>query len=135
MALVTVGILASTREQLDLLQALVDATASAQTVLKEFPGSVELSRKIKEFKPQVLLIDIPPRAPEPALGTINLLRNEFPQTAIYACGEMVKRQVIVDAGRQFLNHAGAHHQLLADDVGVARRVAIGLEKSLGEFHV
>ena len=116
MALVTVGILASTREQLDLLQALVDATASAQTVLKEFPGSVELSRKIKEFKPQVLLIDIPPRAPEPALGTINLLRNEFPQTAIYACGEMVKRQVIVDAMRagagEFLDRPPSTNSLL-----------------------
>ena len=33
-----------------------------------------------------------------------------------------KRQVVVDPGRHFLNHAGAHHQLLADDIGVARRL-------------
>ena len=34
-----------------------------------------------------------------------------------------QRQVVVDAGGDLLQHAGAHHQLLADDIGVARRFA------------
>ncbi len=45
-----------------------------------------------------------------------------------------QRQVVVDTGGHLLNHAAAHHQLLADDVGVARRLAVGLEEKLGLFH-
>ena len=41
-----------------------------------------------------------------------------------------QRQVVVDAGGHFLDHAGTHHELLADHVRIARRLAVGLEKEL-----
>ena len=78
MAIITVGILAADDEQLDLLQALVDATTTGRTVMKELATSAEeISRKIKEARPQVLLMDVPPRSAAAALSTIEEGSTEF----------------------------------------------------------
>jgi len=42
--------------------------------------------------------------------------------------------VVVDAGAQLLDHAGAHHQLVADHLGIGRRFLEGGNKELGGFH-
>lgn len=113
----TVGILASESEQADLLQTLVDATGAGRTVLKDALSDLEsFTRKIHELKPQVLLIDVPSRNPGSTLGVIERLHAEFPQLAIFACGDMTKRQVIVEAMRagacEFLEHPPSTHNLL-----------------------
>ena len=100
MAALTIAILATEGEQLDILQALVDATATGRTVMKEFPSDFEaVSRKLKEIKPHVLLVDIPPVNSSSALRTIEALHSAFPQMPIFASGEMSKRQNIVEAMR------------------------------------
>mmetsp|Transcript_53733 Transcript_53733/g.126540 ORF Transcript_53733/g.126540 Transcript_53733/m.126540 type:complete len:357 (-) Transcript_53733:266-1336(-) len=44
------------------------------------------------------------------------------------------RHVVVNAGAQALDHAGAHHQLVADDLGIGRRFLEGGDEELGGFH-
>jgi len=117
MPVATVGILASESEQLDLLQTVVDAAAAGRTVLKDaLPDLESFTLKVRELKPQVLLVDIPARNPAPALGAIERLHLEFPQLAIFACGDMMKRQVIVDAMRsgacEFLDRPPSTHSLV-----------------------
>ena len=117
MPVATVGILASESEQLDLLQTVVDAAAAGRTVLKDaLPDLESFTLKVRELKPQVLLVDIPSRNPAPALGAIERLHVEFPQLAIFACGDMMKRQVIVDAMRsgacEFLDRPPSTHSLV-----------------------
>lgn len=117
MPVATVGILGSEDEQLELLQTLVDATAASRTVLKDPLADLDsFIRKVREVKPQVLLVDIPPRNHGPALSAIERLHAEFPQTSIFASGDMMKRQIIVDAMRagacEFLDRPPSTHNLL-----------------------
>lgn len=117
MPVATVGILASESEQLDLLQSLVDATSAGRTVLKDaLPDLDSFTRKVRELKPQVLLVDISPRNLSASLGAIEKLHGEFAQTAIYACGDMTKRQVIVETMRagacEFLERPPSTESLL-----------------------
>ena len=112
-----VGILASESEQADLLQTLVDATGAGRTVLKDaLPDLESFTRKVHELKPQVVLIDVPSHNPGSALVVIERLHAEFPQLAIFACGDMTKRQVIVEAMRagacEFLDRPPSTHNLL-----------------------
>ncbi|HZR32463.1 MAG TPA: AAA family ATPase [Terriglobales bacterium] len=117
MSTVTVGIVAAEGDQLDLLQALVDATTAGRTVMKEFHSTPDsLIPKIKEAHPQILLVDIPPRSAAPALSAIETLHAQFPHTSIFAVGDMTKRQVIVDAMRagacEFLDRPPSTSSLL-----------------------
>jgi pilus assembly protein CpaE len=117
MPVATVGILASESEQLDLLQTVVDATAAGRTILKDAVADLEsFTRKVRELKPQVLLVDIPARNPGQALGVIERLHAEFPHMAIFACGDMMKRQVIVETMRagagEFLDRPPSTQSLL-----------------------
>lgn len=114
---VTVGILGSEDEQLDLLQTVVDATAAGRVVLKDSLTDFDsFLRKAREVRPQVLLVDIPPRNPSPALAAIEKLHAEFPQTSLFASGDMMKRQIIVDAMRagacEFLDRPPSTNSLL-----------------------
>ncbi len=43
--------------------------------------------------------------------------------------------VVVDAGAQFLDQAGTHHELVADDFGVGRGFLEGGNEELRGFHV
>lgn len=117
MPVATVGILATESEQLDLLQSLVDATSAGRTILKdELPDFDSFTRKVRELKPQVLLVDISAHNPSASLGAIEKLHSEFAQTAIFACGDMMKRQVIVDTMRagacEFLDRPPSTQSLL-----------------------
>jgi pilus assembly protein CpaE len=117
MPVATVGILASDSEQANLLQTLVDATGAGRTLLKDaLPDFESFTRKARELTPQVLLIDVSSHNPGPALGVIERLHAEFPQAAIFACGDMTKRQVIVEAMRagacEFLDRPPGTHSLL-----------------------
>jgi pilus assembly protein CpaE len=130
MPVLTVGILASESEQLDLLQTVVDATGAGRTVLKDALADLEsFTHKAREIKPQVLLVDVPPRNPSPTLAVIERLHGEFPQAAIFACGDMIKRQVIVEAMRagacEFLDRPPSTHSLLEafSRLSAARRKA------------
>ncbi|HEU5334813.1 MAG TPA: AAA family ATPase, partial [Terriglobales bacterium] len=100
-----------------LLQSLVDATSAGRTVLKDaLPDLDSFTRKVRELKPQVLLVDISPRNLSASLGAIEKLHGEFAQTAIYACGDMTKRQVIVETMRagacEFLERPPSTESLL-----------------------
>ena len=117
MPVATVGILASENEQVDLLQTVVDATAAGRTILKDaLPDLDSFTRKVRELKPQVLLVDVPTRSPGQSLGVIERLHAEFPHLAIFACGDMTKRQIIVDTMRagacEFLDRPPSTQSLL-----------------------
>jgi len=99
--MLTIAIFSSDRDQLELLQALVNATASARTVLADVPEDMELlSRKIVALQPQVILVDVAPSHTAEALNLIETLRTEFPGMAVFASGEVSKRQLIVEAMRR-----------------------------------
>jgi hypothetical protein len=46
-----------------------------------------------------------------------------------------RRHISVDAGSEALDHARAHHQLVADDLGVGRRFFLGRNKKSGGTHI
>ena len=80
MPVVTTAILACESEQLDLLQSLVDATSSARTVLKEDLAQLDnCIRRVRERRPQVLLLDISPRNPAGAIAAVERLIPSFPR--------------------------------------------------------
>ena len=58
-------------------------------------------------------------------GAVHLLADDRFQLLD---GAQAERQIGVDAGGDFADHAGAHHQLLADDVGVGGNFANVLMK-------
>lgn len=44
------------------------------------------------------------------------------------------RQIVIDAAGDAANHAGSHHQLVADDLGVGGCFLQGADKETGGFH-
>jgi pilus assembly protein CpaE len=101
-AMLTVAILSSDLEQRELLCRLVDATAVARTVvgLPDFTaGGSAIARQIQDLKPEVIIVDIPPRDISEPLHLIEFLHHQFPQISMFAVGEMTRRQTIVDAMR------------------------------------
>ena len=62
---------------------------------------------------------------------LQLLPNDGLELLDTAVGQ---GEIVVDSGGQLLNHTGADHQLLADDVGVPRNLTKGLNQSLRLFH-
>lgn len=102
MPMLTVAILSSDNEQRELLCRLVDATALARTVVNFADlsaGGSAIARQVQELEPDVVIIDIPPREVNVPLHLIEFLHGQFPQTAIFAVGDMTRRQTIVDAMR------------------------------------
>ena len=100
--MLTVAILSSDDEQRELLCRLVDATAVARTVvgLPELSaGGSAIARQIQELKPEVIIVDIPTHDVNGPLHLIEFLHSQFPQSAMFAVGEMTRRQTIVDAMR------------------------------------
>ncbi len=100
--MLTVAILSSDDEQRQLLCRLVDATALARTIvgLPELTaGGSVIARQLQQLKPDVLVIDIPPDDISASLHVLEFLHSQFPQTAVFAIGDMNRRQTIVDAMR------------------------------------
>ncbi len=89
---------------------------------------------------QLLAVELPPAALFPELARLHnghqqflaaVLLELFPHDRLeLADTAQRERQVVVDARRDSLDHAGAHHELLADDVCVARSLAIGANEEL-----
>src|SRR5579863_4288455 len=99
----SVVIVATDNEQRALLQVLVDGTSVARTAhsCASFPvGAADpVMRRIRSANPDVTLVDIPNDNPSLALRAIELLRQEMPDTAVFAIGNLNQPQVIVNAMR------------------------------------
>lgn len=103
MAELSVVIVATDNEQRAVLQVLVDGTSVARTVhsVASFPvaASDPIMRRVRSATPDVTLVDIPAESPTPALRAIELLRQEMPDSAVFAIGSLTQPQVIVNAMR------------------------------------
>jgi pilus assembly protein CpaE len=99
----SVVIVAPDNEQRTLLQVLVDGTNVARTVhtCASFPmtASDPVARRVRAANPDVTLVDIPPDNTPNALRAIELLRQEVPESAVFAIGSLSQPQVIVNAMR------------------------------------
>lgn len=98
-----VVIVATDNEQRALLQVLVDGTSVARTahMCASFPvGAADpVTRRVRAANPDVTLVDIPSDNVALALRAIELLREEMPDSAIFAIGTLNQPQVIVNAMR------------------------------------
>jgi pilus assembly protein CpaE len=99
----SVVIVGSDSEQRTLLQVLVDGTSVARTVhtCATFPvaASDPVMRRVQAANAEVLLVDIPQDNPMQAMRTIELLRQELPDSAVFAIGSLNQPQIIVGAMR------------------------------------
>jgi pilus assembly protein CpaE len=99
----SVVIVATDNEQRAVLQVLVDGTSVARTVhtCASFPmaASDPVTRRVHAANPDVTLVDIPADNPILAMRAIELLRQEMPETAIFAIGNLNQPQIIVNAMR------------------------------------
>ena len=116
----SVIIVATDNEQRTLLQVLVDGTTVARTVhtCASFPvGAADpVARRVKAANPDVTLVDIPSDNPTLALRAIELLRQESPDAALFAIGNLNQPQVIVNAmragAREFIERPTTQTDLL-----------------------
>src|SRR6202051_736968 len=103
MAELSVVIVATDNEQRTVLQVLVDGTSVARTFhsCASFPvaGSDPIMRRVQAANPDVLLVDIPADNLTAAMRAIELLRQELPDSAVFAIGSLSQPQVIVSAMR------------------------------------
>ena len=99
----SVVIVATDNEQRTVLQVLVDGTSVAKTVhtCASLPlaPSDPIMRRIQTANPEVLLVDIPADNHAGAIRAIELLRQEMPDTAVFAIGNLNQPQTIVSAMR------------------------------------
>src|SRR5271170_2118417 len=103
MAELSVVIVATDNEQRTVLQVLVDGTSVARTVhtCASFPlaASDPVTRRVQAASPDVVLVDIPADNPTTAMRAVELLRQELPDSAVFAIGSLNQPQVIVSAMR------------------------------------
>jgi pilus assembly protein CpaE len=103
MAELSVVIIAADSEQRAVLQVLVDGTNVARTVhaATTFPiaASDPVLHRIQTAKPEIILVDIPTDNASTAMHTIELLRQELPDSAVFAIGSLNQPQTIVSAMR------------------------------------
>jgi pilus assembly protein CpaE len=99
----SVVIVAADNEQRTVLQVLVDGTSVARTVhtCASFPVAAAdpVARRVRAANPDVTLVDIPADNPPLALRAIELLRQEMPDSAVFAVGNLNQPQIIVNAMR------------------------------------
>ena len=99
----SVVIVATDNEQRAVLQVLVDGTNVARVVhtCASFPVTPAdpVIRRVRAANPDVTLVDIPADNAPLALRSIELLRQELPDTSIFAIGTLNQPQVIVNAMR------------------------------------
>jgi pilus assembly protein CpaE len=99
----SVAIFATDNDQRAVLQVLVDGTGVAHTVCSN--ASLPLTpsdlvvRKTQAFSPEVLMVDLSVDAIAGALRALEVLHQEFPQSAIFVVGPMTQPQLIVSAMR------------------------------------
>jgi len=99
----SVVIVATDNEQRTLLQVLVDGTSVARTVhtCASFPvaASDPVARRVQAANPDVILVDIPNENSAAAMRAIEFLRQDLPDSALFAIGSLNQPQVIVGAMR------------------------------------
>ena len=99
----SVVIVAADNEPRTVLQVLVDGTSVARTVhtCASFPvaASDPITRRVQAASPDVVLVDIPADNPSMAMRAVELLRQELPESAVFAIGSLSQPQVIVNAMR------------------------------------
>lgn len=99
----SVAVFATDNDQRAVLQVLVDGTSVARTVCSNSSMPVAANdpviRKTKGFAPDVLLVDIASNDFNVALRSIEILRQEIPDAAVFAVGPMTQSQLIVSAMR------------------------------------
>jgi pilus assembly protein CpaE len=99
----SVVVVATDSEQRTVLQVLVDGTNVARTVhtCATYPlaSADPVMRRIQAATPEVVLVDIPADNPNPAMRAIDLLREELPDSPIFAIGSLSQPQLIVSAMR------------------------------------
>jgi pilus assembly protein CpaE len=99
----SVAVFATENEQRAVLQVLVDGTSVARTISSSSQLPVSASdlvlRKMHAQLPEVILVDLPSNGDPSALRAIELLHQEFPETAVFAVGSLSQPQVIVAAMR------------------------------------
>lgn len=99
----SVVLIAADSEQRAVLQVLVDGTSVARTShsASTFPSTSTdpLIARLHAVNPDVVLVDIPVENAAVALHSIEVLRQELPEVAIFAVGSMSQPQVIVSAMR------------------------------------
>ncbi len=90
-------------DQRTVLQMQLDGTAVAKTVhsFSSFPASASdpIVRRIQDIAPNVVVVDIPKQSSANALRTIEMLRSELPDAAVFAVGDTSQPQVIISAMR------------------------------------
>jgi len=99
----SVAVFATDNDQRAVLQVLVDGTSVARTIGSHatlpLAATDSVIRKTQAFAPNVILVDIPTESPTAALRAIELMHQEFPDSAIFAIGTMTQPQLIVSAMR------------------------------------
>ncbi len=99
----SVVIVATDSEQRAVLQVLVDGTSVARTshTCATFPvGATDpVIRRVQAANADVILVDIPADNSAMALRAIELIRQELPDSAVFAIGSMQQPQLIVSAMR------------------------------------
>ena len=99
----SVALFATDNDQRAVLQVLVDGTSVARSVCSNssmpLAANDPVVRKTKALAPDVILVDIPPGDIATALRAIELLRQEIPDSAVFAIGPMTQPQLIVNAMR------------------------------------
>jgi pilus assembly protein CpaE len=99
----SVVVVATDSEQRTVLQVLVDGTNVARTVhtCATYPlaSADPVMRRIQAATPEVVLVDIPADNPNPAMRAIDLIREELPDSPIFAAGSLSQPQLIVSAMR------------------------------------
>jgi len=99
----SVAVFASDNDQRAVLQVLVDGTSVARTVFSSstlpLASSDPVLRRVQAFAPEVVLVDVPADGSLTALRAIELLRQELPDSSLFAIGSMTQPQLIVSAMR------------------------------------
>ena len=100
---IAVALLTENREHLSELQRRVEATRLARTVFSNvgFPsGSTDsILRQIQDLRAEVVIVDISPENPQPAIRAIELIQANTLQLAIFANGTMRQPTTIVASMR------------------------------------
>jgi pilus assembly protein CpaE len=113
-------IVASDAEQRAMLQVLVDDTSVALAAYSSgnlgLIATDPMVRRIHSEGGGVVLVDVPPENPQPALRAIEQLHQELPDLAVFAIGSLSQPQTIVNAMRagakEFLQRPLTTNELL-----------------------
>jgi pilus assembly protein CpaE len=116
-------------EQRSILQLLVEGTRVARTLqtFSSLPVAAAdpVLQRIRESRPDVILLDIPAADSASGLRAIELLHEEIPLTPVVAVGSMTQPQVIVAAmrsgAREFLERPATTTSLLEALVRLSAR--------------